>query len=358
MRFALVKLAIARPVPLLAPHPERIQKGFNAESSMPAPRVLDFHGRSCDVSPTMKMLDVPQSGSIGGVTSSHNRAGQYQRSRRAPVSPTRTPKQSVARARFGASSALWQTLDAPTQNAWTAFAAAYPVVDSLGQSITLTGQQYFVGIQSQLQAVGQPTNTAVPTNTTLYPIDTPVLYADGSGTFIVSVAEVIAGDFNKVSCSPVLSNGVSFNKQFSQFAVLTSTTPILDISNVYAAQYGAPVGGKKIFVALVDVNSSGMNGNQQILQTPVLPAPAAAAPVVTNVVSGQLISTGPGVGTDFVAIFAETTTPGVFSQDMANSGEEVAGVLTVADLTVGVRYFTRTLIAGVYGKASNIITLT
>jgi hypothetical protein len=304
----------------------------------------------------MKMLDVPQSGSIGGVTSSHNRAGQYKRNRRAPVSPTRTPKQSVARARFGAASALWQTLDAATQNAWTAFAAAYPVVDALGQSITLTGQQYFVGIQSQLQAVGQPTNTAIPTNTTLFPIDTPVLYVDGSGTFIASVAEVNAGDFNKISCSPVLSNGVSFNKQFSLFAVLNNDNPVLDISLAYAAQYGAPVAGKKIFVAFVDVNSSGMNGNQQILQTPVLPAPVAAAPGIANTVTGELVATGPGIGTDSVAFFEETTTPGVFGLYATNP--QVAGVATQGGLTVGVRYFTRTVIGGVYGVASNVITLT
>lgn len=302
------------------------------------------------------MLDVPQSGSIGGVTSSHNRAGQYQRSRRAPVSPTRTPKQSVARARFGAASALWQTMPAALQNAWTAFAAGYPVVDALGQSITLTGQQYFVGIQSQLQAVGQPTNTAVPTNTTLFPIDTPVLYADGGGAFFVSVNSVNVGDFNKVSCSPVLSNGVSFNKQFSQFAMLNSINLTLDISVGYADQYGAPVAGKKIFVAFVDVNSSGMNGNQQILQTAVLPAPVAAAPVATNPVTGTLVSTGPGAGTDQVTLFGETAMPGVFTtvSDVA----QVAGVATFAAVQTGVRYYTRVGTGIPFGIASNVISLT
>jgi hypothetical protein len=188
----------------------------------------------------------------------------------------------------------------------------------------------------------------------LFPIDTPVLYADGSGTFIVSVAEVNVGDFNKVSCSPVLSNGVSFNKQFSQFGVLNNLTPFIDISVAFAAQYGAPVAGKKIFVALVDVNSSGMNGNQQILQTPVLPAPVAAAPVATNIVSGTIVATGPGAGTDLVYLFFETATPGVFaSTDQQN---QVAGVATFTGEAVGIRYFARTLIGGVWGKASNIIT--
>ena len=304
----------------------------------------------------MKYLGPPQSGSQAGTTASHNRAGQYLRNRRAPVSPTRTPKQSVARARFGAASALWQTMSAALQNAWTAFAAAYPVVDALGQSVTLTGQQYFVGIQSQLQAVGQPTNTAVPTNTTLFPIDTPQLYADGSGTFIVSVNSVNAGDWNKVSCSPVLSNGVSFNKQFSQFAVLDADDLVMDISVAYAAQYGAPVAGKKIFAAFTDVNSSGMNGNQQILQTPVLPAPIAEAPVITNVVSGTVVSTGPGTGTDTVALFVETTTPGVFIR--STNEAQVAGVATFPGIVIGTSCFTRTLIGNIFGPASNILTVT
>jgi len=303
----------------------------------------------------MKYLGQPQSGSQAGTTASHNRAGQYLRNRRAPVSPTRTPKQSVARARFGAASALWQTMSAALQNAWTAFAAAYPVVDSLGQSVTLTGQQYFVGIQSQLQAVGQPTNTAVPTNTTLNAIDTPVLYADDSGTLIASVNTVTEGDFNKVSCSPVLSNGVSFNKQFSLFAVLDSDDIQLDISVAYAAQYGAPVSGKKIFASFVDVNSSGMNGNQQIIQTPVVAAPAAAAPVVTNVVTGTLVSTGPGAGTDTVTLFNESNTPGVF--EVKNTAIQIAGVGEFHGLTPGLRYFTRIGDALPYGKASNIVTL-
>ena len=304
----------------------------------------------------MKILDVPQSGSIGGVTSSHNRAGQYRRSRRTPVSPTRTPKQGVARARFGAASSLWQSMSSVLQAAWTAFAQNYPVVDSLGQSIVLTGQQYFVGINAQLQACGQPTTTVVPTNTTLFPIDTPVIYADDSGTVIASVNSVNEGDFNKVSLSSVKSNGVSFNKQFSQFAVLENDTLIVDISAAYVAQYGVPGTARKIFADLVFVNSSGMNGNDAVISVPVVPASAAAAPVLTNHVAGTVVSTGPGAGTDRVALFKVNPEDGYAT--IQNQETEVAGVATFPFVPVGSSVFSRTLIAGVWGPKSNVINPT
>jgi hypothetical protein len=303
----------------------------------------------------MKMLDVPQSGSIGGVTSSHNRAGQYKRARRAPVSPTRTPKQGYARARFGAASALWQSMTPALQAAWTAFAHAYPVVDALGQTVVLTGQQYFVGINAQLLACGQPTSTVVPVNTTLNPVNTPTIYADNSGTVICTVASVTVGDFNKVSCSMPKSPGVSFNAQFSQFAVLSSTNLLFDISAAYVAQYGIPATGRKIFANFVEVNSAGMSANDNIISTVSVLAPVAAAPVATSPGPHTVISTGPGAGTLTVAFFqlnADGT--GTFIAQAL----QTAGIATDATLTSGQSYYTRTLIAGVYGKASNIIVCT
>ena len=304
----------------------------------------------------MKYLGPPQSGSQAGTTASHNRAGQYFRNRRTPVSPTRTPKQSQARARFGASSALWQSLSAADQNAWTAFAMSYPVVDSLGQSVVLTGQQYFIGIQSQLQHLGQPPMLAIPSNTTLIAVDTPQLYLDDSGTVIGSVASIAPGDFNKLSLSPVLSNGVSFNKQFSLFGIMTSASLVVDVSEVYAAQYGAPIIGKKIFAAIAEVNSSGMSSNPVIIQSGVVAAPVAAAPVATNVVTGTVVSTGPGAGTDTVWLFEQDPATGAYDATLMQA--QVAGVATFAGVTIGAKVFTRTTIAGVWGKRSNILTVT
>jgi len=304
----------------------------------------------------MKILDVPQSGSIGGVTSSHNRAGQYRRARRTPVSPTRTPKQGVARARFGTSSALWQSLTPTLQAAWTAFAHAYPVVDSLGQSVVMTGQQYFVGINSQLLACGQQTSNAVPSNTTLFPIDTPVVYADDEGVVMATIASLNPGDFNKVSLSSVKSNGVSFNSQFSLFGVFDGTGLTLDLTDAYTAQYGVPGRGRAVFANFVDVNSSGMSGNDTILRATVVTGSVIAAPVVTNVLAGTVVSTGPGAGTEPVGLFMLDTEENV--SVLFGTVNQVAGVATFPAVQADSQVYTRTLVAGVWGMKSNVIAAT
>jgi hypothetical protein len=272
------------------------------------------------------------------------------------VSPTRTPKQGVARARFGSSSALWQSLTPTLQAAWTAFAHAYPVVDSLGQSIVLTGQQYFVGINCQLLACGQQTTTVVPTNTTLFPVDTPVVYADDAGVIMASIASLNPGDFNKISLSSVKSNGVAFNAQFSLFGVFDGTGLTLDLSDAYTAQYGVPGTGRAIFANFVDVNSCGMSGNNTILRTTVIAGSVIAAPVVTNVLAGTVVSTGPGVGTEAVGLFMLDTEEN--SNVLLQTVNQVAGVATFPAVQADSQVYTRTLVAGVWGVKSNVIAAT
>ena len=112
----------------------------------------------------MKVLTAPSSGSIAGTTFSHNRAGQYTRNRRTPVVGTRTPRQGVVKGNLAEASRAWQGLAAADQNAWTSFANAHPVVDSLGQSIKLTGHQYYVRCTASLLNVGALPNTSTPTS--------------------------------------------------------------------------------------------------------------------------------------------------------------------------------------------------
>src|SRR6516162_7143681 len=109
----------------------------------------------------MKFLGVPSSGSIAGTVFSHNRAGQYQRNRRAPVQPVGTGRRAFVRANFSAASTAWAALTAANQAAWIAFANSHPITDSLGQSITLTGQQMYVAVGAQLLNCGQTLPTAV-----------------------------------------------------------------------------------------------------------------------------------------------------------------------------------------------------
>jgi hypothetical protein len=247
-------------------------------------------------------------------------------------------------------------MDPTLQAAWTAFAHAYPVVDSLGQSVVLTGQQYFVGINSQLLACGQQTSTVVPSNTTLFPIDTPVVYADDAGVVMASIMSLNLNDFNKVSLSSVKSNGVAFNSQFSLFGVFDGTGLTLDLSDAYTAQYGVPGSGRAIFANFVDVNSSGMSGNNTILRTTVVTGSVIAAPVVTNVLAGTVVSTGPGAGTEPVSLFMLDIEQAVMV--LSETVNQVAGVATFTAVPAGSEVYTRTLVAGVWGQKSNVIAST
>jgi hypothetical protein len=302
----------------------------------------------------MKYLGQPQSGSQANTTASHNRAGQYLRSRRTPVTPTRTPKQGILRGKFGAASAAWQSLTSAVQAAWTSFAHAYPVVDALGQSVVLTGQQYFIGIQTSLMNAGQPMNTDIPTNTSTPAVDQPDLYADTNGSVIVSVNSVSGDDFNLVALSKILSNGVNFNKAFSQFAILTNTNLIIDVSAAFAAQFGAPVASRKLFARFKEVNSSGMSGPDLIIQRPVIAPVLTTIPTTTNAESGIIISTATGSGTANQSIWQDLDGSGVFVQVEVQAG--VAGVATFNAAGEGFPTFTRLEGDYQYGPPSAVFT--
>ena len=283
----------------------------------------------------MKYLGQPQSGSQANTTASHNRAGQYLRSRRMPVTPTRTPKQGILRGKFGAASAAWQSLSQANQSAWTAFAHAYPVVDALGQSIVLTGQQYFIGIQTSLLNAGQPMNLNVPTNTSTPPVNTPSIYTGTNGSVLVLVGAPPEGDFVLCGLSKILSNGVNFNKAFSQFCVLTNESNLYDVSLVYIPQYGSPVAGRKIFSRMKIVNSSGMSGPDLIQQIAVTNETNTDTIALTNAESGILVATFTG-GTSKVAYQFDADTGAYVS-----SNDVVAGVATFPTTPVGERVYVR-----------------
>ncbi|MBA7680842.1 hypothetical protein ES703_89163 [subsurface metagenome] len=84
------------------------------------------------------------SGSIAGVTYSHNRGGMYTRARVTPTDPSSSRQQGL-RAAMGTLAPYWgQTLDAAQRAAWDLYAANVPWQNPLGQTIFLTGQQHFL----------------------------------------------------------------------------------------------------------------------------------------------------------------------------------------------------------------------
>lgn len=90
----------------------------------------------------------PMSGSSGGTTYGRNRFGYYIRNRTKPVNPN-TSKQSTARMNFSTASSRWRDVLNQTQrDGWNAYASGTPVTNKLGQTIYLTGHQWYVAYYS------------------------------------------------------------------------------------------------------------------------------------------------------------------------------------------------------------------
>lgn len=84
------------------------------------------------------------SGSIAGMTFSHNRGGLYTRSRTIPVNPSSEAQVAVRAAFSGLVSDWINTLTDAQREAWTLYALNTPLVDRLGDPLTLTGQQMYI----------------------------------------------------------------------------------------------------------------------------------------------------------------------------------------------------------------------
>lgn len=218
----------------------------------------------------MKILDIPRSGSYGGVVSSHNRAGQYVRNRRAPVQPIGTGRRAAVRAAFSAAAGGFAGLTTSEQDAWSSFAASHPVTDSLGQSITLTGQQMYVRVNATRSNVGLASSTTPPGDLTLPDVSAAtVTFSIASGISVDNYTGT-AGQIIAFAFSPPVSSARRFWKTFwqpfgSNGHDIGTSAPHVIITSVYAAQFGAPVIGQRVFARLTPVSADGFNGTAVII---------------------------------------------------------------------------------------------
>jgi hypothetical protein len=79
------------------------------------------------------------SGSIGGMTGSHNQGGMYMRARSIPTNPNTAQQQAVRNAMALLATAWQNSLTADQRAAWGVYAANVPLIDRLGEARTVTG---------------------------------------------------------------------------------------------------------------------------------------------------------------------------------------------------------------------------
>lgn len=221
----------------------------------------------------MLVLKPPQSGSIAGVTASHNRFGQYERSRRTPVQPTLSERQSTAKSNFAAASSAFAQLTGSQILAWNAYAEDHPVVNALGQSVKLTGHMMFVSINAQRFNVGADQLSDPPDTSEVFAPTGIVVTADAGPNVSIAFDAVAADSYLLVSASRPVSPAVSFNKTFRQMAVAVAAADEADITAAWLAGYGTVTEGLKIFFKLTPVNSRGVTGIPVIVSAIIAASP-------------------------------------------------------------------------------------
>ncbi len=118
----------------------------------------------------MKILAIlaTMRGSVGAITASHNRGGDYFRRRNSPTNPNSTRQQTM-RTLLGSLAGLWTTILTPAQReAWNVWAGQQSRTDSLGNSINLTGLNGYMLTNTHLVDAGDtriddPPVTVAPT---------------------------------------------------------------------------------------------------------------------------------------------------------------------------------------------------
>jgi len=89
------------------------------------------------------LLASEMSGSIAGITASHNRGGLYLRARAIPVNPSSVLQQVIRGAMTSLSIRWTTTLTQLQRDAWNVYATNVPVTDRLGASRKLTGLNWY-----------------------------------------------------------------------------------------------------------------------------------------------------------------------------------------------------------------------
>lgn len=199
----------------------------------------------------MKILDVPQSGSQAGTTSSRNRYGQYRRTRAIPVNPN-TGAQGTVRARLSANAAAWRALTSGERAGWTDLGASLTRTDALGQTYTLNGFSAYCSVNNNRGFTGLAAVSDAPAIATPAAIATATLTLTNAALSMAYTATPLAAaTFLAIFASPQRSAGRSFegDYRYIKLSAAAAASPLVALTE-YTAKFGVPVTGNRIFFSL------------------------------------------------------------------------------------------------------------
>jgi len=199
----------------------------------------------------MKLLDVPQSGSLAGTTSSRNRYGQYRRTRATPVNPN-TSAQASARARLSTNAAAWRALTDLQRAGWESLGAEMSRTDSLGSTYTLNGFGAYCSVNANNLAAGNAAVSAAPSLITpSAPLTAVITLTAAAFSIAYTPTPLPAAQRLFVFASPQRSAGRAFENDYRLVLVSAAAAASpADPFTPYSARLGTPVVGNRVFMQL------------------------------------------------------------------------------------------------------------
>lgn len=181
----------------------------------------------------LPLLGSAMSGSFRGITASHNKGGLYLRGRTIPTNPN-TARQQIIRSVVGGLMDSWNMVLSESQRqGWRDYAAAVPVTDTLGQTMNLSGVNWFVKVLSlanQMRASGLAALTNLPIETD----PAPSLFNTGA---TVSEVTIFEADFTTPPGQlNIQGNLVNENDAAGQLAIFIGA-PVTPGTRFYKGPY-------------------------------------------------------------------------------------------------------------------------
>ncbi len=205
-------------------------------------------------------------GTLGGITFSANASGPYARAWARPPNP-RTIAQNDVRTVLSQVATEWRGITDAQRTAWNTWAAATAPArtNSLGETILLTGYQWFIGMNSNLVAYGFAFNAPAPVlaepaapTITLWRVtddnapSTQINWTSGQFTGFNFYA--------RIAMAPT-EGATSFNRpNFFTFRKLSIGLGGTNVFGIMTTKYGALPLNRRWFLRLSKMNTEGLIG--------------------------------------------------------------------------------------------------
>jgi hypothetical protein len=206
-------------------------------------------------------------GSVGGMTASRNTMGAYMRAKASPVQP-RSESQQKRRYALQKLTREYQDLTSIQIGNWNDFASNWPVTDVFGDSISITGLDWYVSLNSRLAAINAtslsvpPLNPNSTFNTTVsifQHVSTGNIMMNLSGSIAVGAAIWLSyssnlpksSTFTKKSCKlrTIFESSVSLTETLILYSALSPDDSVVQFKFQGIDEYGrsTPVQKKNVY---------------------------------------------------------------------------------------------------------------